>query len=689
MNQPTATAVSYTVCPHDCPDTCGIRAEVSDGRVVSLRGDPDHPITQGWLCAKVDPYLEFVYHPDRLTHPLRRAGHRGSGRWQRIGWDEAIAEIATRWRAIIGQYGAAAILPYSYSGTLGLVQMGAASTRFWNRLGASRLRRSICGAAAEQATIATLGARLAPSYDNVLKSRTVVVWGSNPVSSGPHLMPFLRRAQRNGCRLIVIDPVRSRTARGAALHVAPRPGSDGALALGIAALLVERGRHDEDFLRRHCTGWPELRARLAEYPLQRVADVTGVAAAVIEEVADAYAEQPSAIVTSDGINRNRNGGQTVRAIAALPAITGSYGVAGGGLMYSTSDTVRWDAHSLHHARECPPAPRTVNMNRLGAALTGECSDPPLMGLYVFGANPAAISPNAGLITEGLKRDDLFTVVHELFMTDTADYADIVLPATSQLEHTDLHKAYGHTCVALNTPLVAPIGESKSNWDVMRLLSGAMGFDEPWLHQDAAQVIDEVLVASAVAEPRLKSVTLARLRREPVIDMGGDRLPFADRSFPTPSGKVELYAQSLADQGLDPLPGWSEAPDMAAPPDDCDPDDGLDLITAAAHHFVSSSFANSERLRAREQEPLLDIHPEDAARRGIGDGDTVTVSNRRGWCRLRVRLGDVVRPGVVASPKGWWSKHHGGRNINWTTPDTLADMAGQSTFQTNRVWVAKA
>jgi len=679
------------VCPHDCPDACGIVTEVDADRAVAFRGDPEHPVTRGWLCAKVNPYLEHVYHPDRLTRPLRRVGPKGRGAFEPIDWDEAIATIAERWRSIIERHGAQAILPYSYSGTLGLVQMSVTNTRFWNRLGASRLIRAICGAACERAVQATVGARRSLPYAHVTSSRTIVVWGHNPVSTAPHFMPHLRAAQRAGARLVVIDPRRSRTARGADMHLAPRPGTDGALALGIGHAIVAEGLHDEAWLAAHTVGWPAYRERLAEYPPDRVAAITGVDEAAIVEMARRYArERPSVIKIADGINRNRSGGQNVRAICALPALVGQYGVRGGGLAYSTSDTLRWNHAALHHREGCPPPGRKVNMNRLGAALAGEVDDPPILSLYVYGANPAAVSPNAGLIVEGLRREDLFTVVHELFLTDTADYADIVLPATSQLEHTDVHTGYGHTYLAYNRPAIAPLGEAKSNWAVMRLLAEAMGFDESWLRQSEDAIIEELLTATAESEPALSGVTFERLRREGVVPLATPtEVPFADGRFPTPSGKVELYSKAMAREGLDPLPEWTERPDDAPPPAGADACAALDLVTPAGHHFVTSTFANHRELRRREGEPFIELNPEDAAARGIADGEPVVVENARGGCRLMARVTDAVRPGVAASPKGYWAKHSGGRNVNWTTSDALADLAGQSTFHTNRVWVRPA
>lgn len=673
----------HGVCPHDCPDTCGVVTEVRDGKAIGFRGDADHPITQGWLCAKVRPYLDHVYHPGRLMHPLRRVGPKGSGQWQRISWDEAIGEIAERWKAIIAEHSAEAILPYSYSGTLGLVQMTVSSARFWNRLRASQLQRSICGAAAELAIEATLGARRAPAYKDILHSKLLVLWGTNPIATGPHFMPFMREAQKAGCRVVVIDPRRTASAVGAELHIAPKPGTDGFLAMGIANLLVTSNRHDEEWLENHTIGWPQLRERIAEFPIERVARECDLPLETIQRLADMYGSiRPGMIKSNDGINRNRNGGQNVRAVAALPAITGQYGTRGGGLMYSAGGYVKWDKESVH---KILPTTRSVNMNRLGAALCGEVQDPPIQSLFVFGANPVTSSPNAAKIVEGLKRDDLFTVVHELFLTDTADYADIVLPATSQLEQTDLHKAYGHTLLAYNAPAIPPLGESKSNWEVMGLLSKAMSFTEPWLYESPDKIIGEALVTTAKSHPWLQGITLDQLKANGAVPMNvGDDPPFADGRFPTPSGKVELYSEALAGMGYDPLPGRFHAQTNG----DVDPSDSLQLVTAASHHFVSSSLASQEGLLKNAGPPIVEIHPDDALTRCIQNGDRVILENERGSVQLRAVVTDQVRRGVVASTKGRWAKLSGGRNVNWTTPDELADLAGQSTYHSNWVSVRK-
>jgi anaerobic selenocysteine-containing dehydrogenase len=691
----SGTIVLRGACPHDCPDTCATLVEVRDGRAVGFRGDPDHPVTRGWLCAKVRPYLNRVYAPDRLLYPLRRVGAKGSGEWARISWDEAIAEITDRWQAIIAEYGAAAILPYSYSGTLGLLQLGVVNARLWNRMGASGLIRSICGAAAETAVRMTVGARLAPAPADVRQSRLIIIWGHNPASTSPHFMPFLREAQRDGAHVIVIDPRRTTTARSADEHLQPRPATDGALALGLMHVLFAEGLHDEAWLRENSVGWEELRKRAMTYPPERVAAITGLPAERIVALARRYGTtKPALLKFADGVQRHGNGGQTSRALACLPAVVGQFGVRGGGLYYSASDYVEWNLEAVNHRSECPPTPRKVNMNRLGAALTGEVTDPPVMSLYVFAANPAGATPNTSLILEGLRRDDLFTVVQEQFMTDTARYADIVLPATTQLEQVDLHKPYGQRHLQYNHAAIAPLGEAKSNWDVMRLLATGMGYDEPWLHQEAEDVLREIVDASRPHNLTLTGITLERLQAEGTVpySFSPERdVPFADGRFSTPSGKVELRCEAMAALGLDPLPTYEPPAEFAAglAPDDAG-QTPLTLLTGAAHHFVTTSMANQPDLLAKEGTPFIELNPADAAARGVSHGEDVVVSNPRGWCTLRAVVTDDVPPGVAVSPKGRWaSLSPDGRNVNWLTSDAIADLAGQSTFHSNLVHVRPA
>lgn len=686
--------VVYGTCPHDCPDCCALETEVDEhGRAVSVRGRADHPVTRGWLCAKVNRYLERVYHPERILYPMRRVGLKGNGAFARISWEEAIAEITDRWRTIIAQHGAECILPYSYAGTLGMVNGAVTDNRFWNRLGACRLDRAICGHAAEDAVILTIGGRLAPTPEMLVYSKLVLIWGSNPASTAPHIMPFLRQAQRNGTRIIVIDPIHTLTARSADLHIQPYPGTDAALALALMHVMVTEELHHPEWIAAHTLGWEHLLERIMQFPPERVAGITGLTSETIVDLARSYATTtPALLRVTDGINRHTNGGQTVRTLACLPALTGQYGLPGGGLMYSTSDWLKWDRQAITHSNDplCPPAPRTLNMNRLGAILTGE-ADPPISSLFVYNANPVASSPNAGKIVEGLKRSDLFTVVHDLFETDTARYADILLPATSQLEQVDLHKPYGHLSLQYNMPAISPQGEARSNWDVMRALAADMGFDEPWLQEDANQVIRGVLEATALHTPLLADITLERLQAEgsiPLIIPEDQKIPFADGAFRTPSGKVEFYSEQAAVKGYDPIPGWEpEVESRLEEPAQRSSNARLPLLCPAAHHFVSSTFGNQERMIAKEGAPTLRIHPLDAAPRGILHGQLLRVSNERGECQLVADVSEDVRPGVLATTTVWWPKFSPDqRNVNWTTSDRLADFNGGSTFYTNMVVV---
>lgn len=693
-SSPSPIAKIHGACPHDCPDTCGFITEVQDGRAIAFYPDPANKVTENWLCAKVRPYLDHVYHPERLRYPLRRISPKDApAEFERITWEAAVQEITTRWRDIIATYGAEAILPYSYSGTLGMVNMGVASGRFWNKLGASQLERSICGAAAEEAVNHTLGARWSTPYEDVAHSRLVLIWGHNPVSTAPHFMPHLRRAQKNGTQVVVIDPRRTRTAKGADWHIQPHPATDGALALGLLHVMVRDGLHDEAWLTAHTLGWEQFAPTLAEYTPAHVAEITGVTAEDIVKLAHLYAtSKPSLLKFADGLQRHPNGGQTVRLLCLLPAVAGHYGVQGGGLGYSTSGYVRWENEAINKWAECPPPGRWVNMNRLGAALLGEVQGPPIQALYVFGANPAAAAPNTALIQRGLQRADLFTVVHELFMTDTAEYADIILPATSQLEQWDLHKAYGHTQITLNEPALAPLGESRSNWDTLRLLAQGMGFSEPWLHQTTEDIIDEVLQATAAQQPALAGLSVATLRGRGAVPLAiNPAVPYAGGRFPTPSGRLEIACQSLADMGTDLLPMYHPAHDdggvTAADHGRFAPELALNLITGAAHHFVTTSFGNNAAMRQHEGQPFVEIHPADAAVRGIAHGQAVVVENGRGAVRLTAVVTDGVRQGVLVSPKGRWANQEAsGGHVNFTTPDALGDLGGQSTYHTNRVWV---
>lgn len=672
-------------CPHDCPDTCATLTEVVDGRAVRFVADPDHEFTQGWLCAKVRPYLDRVYHPERLTQPLRRVGEKGSGEWAPVSWDEAIGEITDRWKGIIAESGGGAILPYSYSGTLGLVQNIVTATRLFNRMGACGLDRTICDAAANAAVRATFGANWAPDLRDVLQTDVIILWGNNPASTGPHFMPILRDAQRNGTKVVVIDPRRTLTSRGADVMVQLRPGTDAAFALAMVNVLFAEGLADIEFLERNTIGWEALRERAAGYTPEIAEGITGVAAEEIVAVARLFGRAKRGMVKfADGVQRHLTGGQSVRALMMLPVVTGQVGKRGGGLYYSMSGHLGWDSGAIGHAGECPPTPRVVNMNRLGAALTGEVSGGPIRSLYVFNANPVGSTPNARKIVEGLKREDLFTVVHELFMTDTAQYADIVLPATTQLEQVDLHKPYGHRNLQYNHQAIEPLAGAKSNWEVSRLLAAGMGYGEPWLHASVEEVIDEVLTVTREKSPRLAGVTLERLQAEGTVPMVFDPewVPFADGVFPTPSGKIEIESAAMAAMGVDALPDYVSVEGLV------DPEDGpFVLVSGAAHHFTSSSLANLPKLERKEGTPFVEVNPADAAAKGIVDGGSVRLWNRRGAVTLRAVVTEDVAAGTVVSPKGRWANRSGGENINWLTSDALADIAGQSTFHSTRVNIA--
>jgi anaerobic selenocysteine-containing dehydrogenase len=687
----TAATRIKGVCPHNCPDTCGWVVTLDEARrPVRIQGDPDHPYTRGWLCAKVNRYLEFVLHPERLRHPLRRVGAKGEGRFERISWDEALDEITGRWKALLAEQGPESILPYSYSGTLGCVQSAVANMRFWTRMGASGLDRTICSVAGTEALRVTVGGSFGTDPEDVVHSKLVLLWGTNPASTHPHFIPWLDEARKRGAKVYLIDPHRSLTAQRADVHLAPKPGSDAALALALMHVLFAEGWVDEEWAREHTVGLYELRRRVSEWAPARAAEITGVPEADIYALARDYgARRPALIRTSMGIQRHSNGGNTIRAIACLPALVGDYGKPGGGLLYSTGGYWMWPASAV-----CPPElaanspnprPRVINMNRIGEELM--TAEPPVRSLYVFNSNPAAVAPNSRRVIEGLSRPDLFTVVHELFLTDTAEYADIVLPATSQFEHWDLHKAYGHLYVSLNRPAMEPIGEAKSNWEVFQLLAERMGYTEPAFRESAEEIIRRTL---AEGGPAVRGITWERLLEEGTCRLNYPRpmVPFSDGKFRTPSGKVELFSEQLAEAGMDPLPGW--VPDIESR--EAAPDRArkypLQMVSAASHYFLNSSFGNVPTLKRLHGDPTVEIHPDDAAPRGIRDGDWVEVSNDRGAFRARATVAETVAPGSLFCPTVWWNRNApDGRGANWTTSDALSDYAGGATFHGNLVEVS--
>ncbi|HEY2849408.1 MAG TPA: molybdopterin oxidoreductase family protein [Gemmatimonadaceae bacterium] len=679
-------------CPHDCPDCCATLVTVEDGRATRIQGDPDHPFTQGFLCAKVNRYLERTYHADRLTTPLRRVGPKGSGKFERATWDEALDAIAVRLKTIAASAdGAQAILPYSYAGTMGLIQGASMDRRFFHLLGASQLDRTICSMAGTVGMRMTVGASIGADAEGIPQSDLVLLWGTNTLTSNPHLWPFVRQAQEKGVRVIAIDPLRTRTADQCDEWIAIRPGTDGALALGMMHVIFAEGLQDDDYLSRYTLGAGELRTRVLEYPPERVASITGIPAARIIELAREYARAKAAFLRVNyGLQRHGGGGMAVRTIACLPAVTGHWRRAGGGVQLSTGGNFQFNKTALERPDLSPPV-RLVNMIRLGEALTkpdAGVGGPPVKALVVYNSNPAAVAPDSNEVLRGLGREDLFTVVLEHFQTDTADWADWVLPATTQLEHWDVHYSYGHVYVTLNRPSIAPMGEAKPNSEIFRLLAARMGMAHAALKDD-----DVTLIQQALDSPHenMKGVTFDSLMTSgwARLNVPVPHVPFAEGGFPTPSGKCEFFSERLRQMGLDPLPTFTppyEFPESVPALASRYP---LTLISSPRHQFLNSTFVNVASLR-RNAEPEILVHPADAARRGIAEGTRVVVENDRGHFTGVARIGDGVREGVVWAPSIWWMRLTADRaNANATTSQRETDMGHGPVFYDNLVEVSPA
>jgi anaerobic selenocysteine-containing dehydrogenase len=686
------------VCPHDCPDTCAweVAVDRATERAVDIWGHARHPFTAGKLCGKVDNYLERTYHRDRLTTPLRRVGAKGEGRFEPMTWDAAIAEIAERTRAAIERHGAETVLQYSYAGTMGLLQGEGMAQRLFHRLGATRLARTICASAGKQGLTYTLGASLALDPLDFEHARLIWLWGSNTLTSNMHLWPIIQRARKHGARVVVIDPIRTRTARAADEWIPIRPGTDAALALGIMHVLIGEDFLDHDYIARATVGFAELRERVREWPPMRVEAITGIPAARIDALAREYASvRPAAIRINYGLQRHRGGGMAVRNIACLPALVGAWRERGGGLQLSSSGSFVLDRRGLERPDLLGDRnPRTFNMNRLGQALSRypairrqahlrerpidpPCDDagPPVDVLFVYNCNPAAVAPDQGAVVDGLRREDLFTVVLEHFATDTVDYADIVLPATTQLEHWDILKSYGHLYLALNRPAIPPVGESLPNSEIFRRIARAMGFEESCFAEDDETILKEFLASQH--HPSMYGITWARLLEEGFcrLNVCDPYLPFASGEFPTASGRCELYSETMARDGYDPLPTYIP-PEVAG----IDDRDILHCISPPAHSFLNSTFVNVEKFTAREKQPVLLMHPEDAAVRGIADDVELSVENERGCVRLRARISDEVVRGTVVAPSIWWAKLSvDRRNINWLSSPEETDMGAGALF----------
>jgi anaerobic selenocysteine-containing dehydrogenase len=653
---------------------------VEGDQAIALGGDPEHRFTQGFLCAKVNRYLERVYSPERILHPLRRVGPKGEGKFERITWDEALDAIATRFRQVIANHGPQAILPYSYAGNMGLLSYGSMDRRFFQLLGASLLDRTICASAGAAGYKVTVGKSMGFDPEAVVHARFIVAWGANIISSNVHLWPFVEEARRRGAKLVVVDPYRSRTAEKADQHLALWPGTDAALALGMMHVIFRDGLEDRDYIEKYTLGADEVRERALDWTPARTAAETGLTAAEVESFARAYATtQPSAIRLNYGLNRHAGGGTAVRTIACLPALTGAWRHPGGGILLSTSGTYPTNAEYLERPDLTPPGTRTLNMSELGRILTDETLAPPVKAVFVYNSNPAAVAPEQEKVRAGLEREDLFVVVHELFATDTVDFADIVLPATTTLEQYDIHKSYGHLYLSLNRPAIPPLGEAKANTDVFRLLAARMGLDHPSLCES-----DEEMARHAMHwdHPHLEGITFERLEREGTVRLSVPEqyAPFAQGGFPTPSGKCELVSPALEAQGRDPVAGYVPPRESPVTNPVLAQRYPLAFISPPAHHFLNSTFSAQPVFVRREGGPSLTIHPTDAAARRIADGQMVRVFNDRGAFLAKAHVSDAARQGLVVGLSIWWAKMcPGGRNANAVTSQELTDLGGGATF----------
>jgi anaerobic selenocysteine-containing dehydrogenase len=664
-----ATRTVHAACPHDCPDTCAIRVTVEDGVAVRVSGDPDHPPTHGALCTKVARYPERTYHPERLLEPLRRVGPKGSGRFEPVDWDTALDAIARKLAAIAAR-DPRAILPYSYSGTLGLIQGEAMASRFFHRLGASLLDRTICASAGSAGLKATYGKGVGMHVEQFEASRLIVIWGSNSIASNLHFWSFAQSAKRAGAKLVCIDPRRTETADKCHQHIALLPGSDGALALGLMQQLIANDWIDAGYVERYTDGWAELRAEALPWTPERTAAACGITPDEVRGLARDYATiRPAAIRLNYGMQRVRGGGSAVRLIAALPCLIGAWRNPAGGLLLSASGwaNVRTEALERPDLRAAG-ATRTINMTTIGDDLLRDSSPdfgPRLEALIVYNSNPVAVAPESAKVLRGFAREDLFTVVLEHFQTDTADLADFILPATTQLEHFDVHKSYGHSYVLVNEPAIAPLGAARTNTDIFRALATRMGFG------DAAFRESDVELGTQAFGPE---IDFAELRRVGWMRLAVPEAPFAAGAFPTPNGRAQFAPPGFGvARYVAPYESRASAPELAARYP-------LAMISPPARHFLNSSFVNVRSLRSIEGEPLLEIHPDDAAPRGLVDGALVRTFNDRGEYRCKVHITTRARPGVVVGLGIWWRKFGpDGTNANELTHQRLTDIGRAATF----------
>jgi anaerobic selenocysteine-containing dehydrogenase len=658
-------------CPHDCPDACALLTTVENGVATKVQGNPEHRHTDGVLCTKVSRYTERTYHAERILHPLRRIGPKGSGRFERVTWDQALTDIAQRLRTIAA-VDPQAILPYSYCGTMGLVQGDSMGMRFFNRLGASLLDRTICSTAGVEGLVQTIGAKVGMKVEFFAESKLILIWGSNSITSNLHFWRIAQAAKRAGAKLVCIDPRRTETAEKCHEHVQLRPGTDAALALALMHELIVNDWLDHDYIARHTSGWEALRERALRWSPERAGEICGVPPEQIRSLARDYGTtKPAAIRLNYGMQRVHGGGNAARAVACLPALTGAWRHRAGGMLLGASGFFPVDRAALQRPDLLAGRKsRTINMVTIGDALARPSSEqfgPKLEALVVYNSNPMAVAPDSSKVAAGFAREDLFTVVLEHFQTDTADYADYILPATTQLEHWDIHLSYGHTDVVLNRPAIEPVGESKPNTQIFRELAQRMGFDEPCFAEDDVSLC-RLAYGGKVNFEELLAHGFATL---PIPDA-----PFAEGAFLTPSGKCEFFSERLARQGLDGLPDHVPNHEAVGTSSRYP----LAMISPPARNFMNSTFVNVPSLRDIEGEPLLEIHASDAAARGIASGAVVRVFNDRGEHRCRADVSPRARPGVVNGLGVWWRKLGlDGTNVNELTSQKLTDLGRGPVF----------
>ncbi len=686
--------VVHAACPHDCPDACGVLITVEDGRATKIQGDPAHPVTQGFLCAKVTKYLDRVYSPERVLYPLRRIvkkGIAGEGaratraEFERITWDEALDEIAKRLKGVAAEFGSEAILPFSYGGTLGKLGYASMDRRFFHRLGASQLHRNICAEAGAAGVKSVYGVNIGTDPEQFRHSRYIIAWAANIHGNNVHLWPFIEEARRDGAKLVVIDPYRTRTAACADWHLPINPGTDVALALAMMHVIIKENLHDADYVSQYALGFDDLRAKVQDYPPEKVAPWTGISAGDIRKLAHEYATvRPAVIRMNYGVQRSENGGTAARVISMLPIVTGSWKEIGGGFQLSTSGAHKVNEDALERPelmeKSLGRPARILNMAELGKQLN-YTKDPPVKALFVYNSNPAAICPNHNDVIRGLMRPDLFTVVHEQFFTDTTDYADIVLPATTFFEHKDLQTAYGHYYLQMSNQALEPLGECRSNVDLFRALAERMGFDDECFRDSVDDMIDQALNA---ANPWLKGLTRQRLEKEGHIRLNFEGtgappkpfLPWAEGNFRTPSGKAELYNERLKELGLDPVASFVPPMESRHAESKAFP---LELLARKADNFLNSTFSNLPSVQSMEETGLLEMSRKDAESRGIREGDTVRVFNGRGEIHLKARVDGKVSTGVVAAKLNWAKLTPGTLNINVLTSEKLTDLGNSAVF----------